>query len=270
MKPIQTDGSDEALVTAIRANLCDFFRLLSRSNATEHFENDRFTRWYAPISYPWFNGVLCSDPPDERDTDFIAETIQYFRAKKVGTFTWWMEPQLTASDWQPALARLSMGFSDDTPGMAIELDKLQNAQSAVNGFEIRVVDDEESLQTWAKTFVKGYGLPSDWESPAFDLWRQLGLDLPIRNYLGYLNGTPVSTSSIFLGGGVAGIYCVSTLPEARGQGLGAALTLQPLLEACEWGYRIGVLQSSKMGFDLYKRLGFRQLCQIEYFYLSLL
>ena len=269
MNQIQTDVSDGALVTAIRSNMCDFFRLLSRSNAAEHFESDRFTRWYAPISHPWFNGVLCSDPPAEPDADFIAETIQYFRTKNVGTFTWWVEPHLTASDWQPALSRHSIGFSDDTPGMAVALDELQNLQPAPHGFEIRIVDDAESLQAWAKTFVKGYGLPPDWESPAFDLWRQLGLDLPMRNYLGYLDGKPVSTASLFLGGAAAGIYCVSTVPEARGQGLGAALTLQPLREARQWGYRIGVLQSSKMGINIYKRLGFRHLCQIEYFYLSL-
>ena len=91
----------------------------------------------------------------------------------------------------------------------------------------------------------------------------------MRNYLGYLNGEPVSTSCVFFGGGAAGIYNVATLPEARGKGLGAAITLQPLLDARQAGYRVGTLQSSDMGFNVYKKLGFRHLCQIENFYLSL-
>jgi predicted acetyltransferase len=62
---------------------------------------------------------------------------------------------------------------------------------------------------------------------------------------------------------------VATLPEARGKGIGAAVTLKPLHNARELGYIIGVLQSSEMGFNVYKRLGFRHLCQIENFYLKL-
>jgi ribosomal protein S18 acetylase RimI-like enzyme len=153
--------------------------------------------------------------------------------------------------------------------MAVNLHELSESIQILDGFEIREVKDEESLRSWANVFVNGYGLPPDWESITFDLWMQLGLDFPFRNYLGYLHGKPVSTSTIFYGGGAAGIYCVATLPEARGKGIGAAITLHPLQAAREKGYRVGVLQSSEMGFNVYKKLGFRHLCQIENFYLSL-
>jgi predicted GNAT family acetyltransferase len=58
---------------------------------------------------------------------------------------------------------------------------------------------------------------------------------------------------------------VATLPEARGNGIGAALTLKPVQDAREMGYRVGTLQSSEMGFNIYKKLGFWHLCQIENF-----
>lgn len=77
MTTIQIDVSAEALVTAIRANMCDFFRHTSRSNPAEHFENEQFTRWYTLLWHPWFNGVLSSDPPMADADPFIAETIRY-------------------------------------------------------------------------------------------------------------------------------------------------------------------------------------------------
>jgi ribosomal protein S18 acetylase RimI-like enzyme len=65
---------------------------------------------------------------------------------------------------------------------------------------------------------------------------------------------------------VAGIYDVATLPEARGRGIGSTLTLVPLLDARRVGYRTGVLQSSEMGYEVYQKMGFQHLCQIENFY----
>jgi ribosomal protein S18 acetylase RimI-like enzyme len=265
MESIQTDTSDPALVTAIRANLCDFFHYLGRRAPEHSFENDRFTRWQTPIAHPWFNGVLSSLPPKETDADFIEDSIQYFRARNIGSFTWWMEPQLQCSDWAPLLSSYGFGFSSDTPGMAMDLQTLAEPRQTVDGLEVRPVSDDESLRIWAHVFTAGYGLPADWEPSVYELERRLGLDLPVRNYLGYWNGKPVATSLLFIGGGVAGIYNVATLREARGNGVGAALTHLPLEDAREMGYRIGVLQSSELGYNVYKKLGFRHLCQIEYF-----
>jgi GNAT superfamily N-acetyltransferase len=132
-----------------------------------------------------------------------------------------------------------------------------------------VVAKLDELRAWAQVFTMGYGLPSGWEPEIYELQLHLGLGFPVRNYIGYLNGVPVSAACLFLGAGVAGIYNVATLPGARGKGIGAAVTLRPLHNAREMGYRIGVLQSSRLGFSVYQKLGFRHLCQIEYFYRAL-
>ena len=141
MNHIQTDVSDEALVTAIRANLCDFFRYLGKSTPETYHQAGTFGRWYTPLAHPWFNGVLSSAPAKEKDDIFIEESIQYFRAKNINMFTWWMDPHLTRSDWEPALSKHGFHFSDDTPGMAIDLQTLDESKGKVDGLEIRAVDD---------------------------------------------------------------------------------------------------------------------------------
>jgi hypothetical protein len=50
---------------------------------------------------------------------------------------------------------------------------------------------------------------------------------------------------------------VGTLPAARRQGIGKAITLQPLLDARARGYRYAILFSSQMGYRVYQQLGFR-------------
>jgi len=58
------------------------------------------------------------------------------------------------------------------------------------------------------------------------------------------------------------IYFVGTIEEARGKMIGTAITLAPLLAAKKAGYKWAILHTSKMGLNLYKRLGFKQYCTV--------
>jgi predicted acetyltransferase len=57
---------------------------------------------------------------------------------------------------------------------------------------------------------------------------------------------------------VASVYGVGTVPDARGRGFGAAITLHPFLDARDQGYHYGVLFATEMGAPVYRRLGFRE------------
>jgi hypothetical protein len=224
MNPVQTNLSEATLVNAIRGNLCDFFRYLAnRLPPGDRFENDRFVRWYTPLLHAWFNGFLCSASPTSDDREIIQATIQYFTERRVETFSCWLEPPLQRSDWETFLSEYSFDFSDGTPGMAVDLHTFPETPAMPDGLEIRAVEDKSMLRAWAHVFTIGYGMPPAWEDMIFDVWDKMGLDFPVRNYLGYLNGEPISTSTVFYSAGVAGIYDVATLPEARGRGLLAPL-----------------------------------------------
>ncbi len=65
--------------------------------------------------------------------------------------------------------------------------------------------------------------------------------------------------------GLAGIYCVATLPEERAEGPAAHLTAEALRRAQRLGYRVGILQSSAPGHSVYLRLGFEDLATVPNF-----
>lgn len=266
MKPILTDFSPIALAHAVKTNLHDFFRYIARATQTESFGDPELTRWHTQAPFPWFNGALASRPATDGDKETVHTAIAWFKARAVTNFTWWLTPTLPRAGWDNLLRAQGFQSSDGPPGMAVDLRALKENGRTRPGFHIALVADEKTLQAWTHTFIFGYGLPPDWEKPLLTMMTSLGLDLPMRNYLGYLDGRPVATSSLFLSTGVAGVQFVATLPEARGQGLGGAMSLAPLLEARQMGYRIGILQSSEMGFPVYRRLGFQQVCQVEHYY----
>lgn len=265
-EPILSDLSTPSLERAIKENLYDFFRFMGRAASTELDEGPGWLRWHTPIAHPWFNGVLCNRPPLEGDLAFVEQTLAFFRSRGTSSLTWWLGPDQHPAQWAPYLQAHGLQFQDSTPGMALALDILPAQERLPAGLEIVVVEDEAALETWMEVFTAGYPIPTEMKAPFFDLLSGMGLGLPLRNYLGYLDGLPVATSNLYLGAGVAGVMFVATLPAARGRGVGAAMTLRPLYEARRLGYHAGILQSSEMGYPVYRRLGFQHLCNIEHFY----
>lgn len=264
MTDILSDLSPSSLATAIKANLYAFFQLLRYSSVATVQDSSHGFRWHTSIPHPWFNGVLSTQPSNEDVAQFVGDTLAYFRSHDVPIFTWWLAPHLEPTTWAQHLLPYGFHYNDHTPGMVIDLAVLP--PPIQHPVTIRRVEYKHTLVEWAYTFIRGFEMPEAAAPIFLEFFNRLGTDLPIRHYLGFLDDEPVAVSTLYLGAGVAGIYNVGTVPAARGQGIGSAMTLTPLSEARDMGYQAGVLQSSEMGYRLYQRLGFQKLCQIDNFY----
>jgi len=148
--------------------------------------------------------------------------------------------------------------------MAVELESMNEDFPESSGFTIKSVNDVETLKDWIQAGTEGFGLKQSTSELLFDIESKLGFGehLPRRSYVGYLNGKPVSCSLLLMTSGVAGLFCVATLPEARRRGIGTLISLAPLKEAREKGCKVGVVHSSKMGYGVYRRLAFEDYCKI--------
>jgi ribosomal protein S18 acetylase RimI-like enzyme len=260
---ILSDLSTLSLTSAVKANLYAFFGKIGVSSAAVVQHHSHGFRWHTQISHPWFNGMLSMRFPAGKADQIIHETVNFFQANHVSSFTWWPALQLETDAWKQHLLAHGFQYDKDTPGMAIDLAALPHPEQPP--LTIQPVADVHTFRLWIDTFVRGYGIPSEMGLGILDLFGSLGVSLPLRHYIGYLHDRPVAASTLFLAAGVAGIYNVATVPEARGKGFGSAMTLAPLYEARAIGYRAGVLQSSEMGYSVYQRLGFQKLCQMDHF-----
>lgn len=77
---------------------------------------------------------------------------------------------------------------------------------------------------------------------------------------------PVGGCTLFLSKWAAGIHDVGVLETERGKGIGSALVSQVLEFARSYDKSHAVLLSTGMGFTMYQRLGFREVCRIGYWY----
>lgn len=256
--------SEPLLSAAIEANIREFLLVLGRLGGGEE-RDDATLQWIiggAPIAY--HNCVVHAHlTPDLVDDAIIAST-QRFRAHKVPG-SWHISPSMYAPDLDQRL--LAHGFTSggSEPGMAADLLKLPRQVPTPSDFTVKQVRTTQDLQIWTQTLAQGFGegeIEANWIG---DMYRAIGFNdhVPWRHYLACWHGKAVATTSLFMSAGVAGIYFVFTVPEARRQGIGAAITLAALQDAQRLGYRVGILGASSMGYPVYQRLGFQQHCSFE-------
>jgi ribosomal protein S18 acetylase RimI-like enzyme len=264
MSEILHDLSAPASVAAIRANLFAWYRYLGRSRGAEFHDSPELTWLITGIPISFVNGVFRTRLQSQHVDAAVKATLAHVRSREVSVFSWWTEPGTQPADLGSRLERHGLRNLGGGPGMAADLLALNEERTAPPELTLERVRDRRALEHWARASIVGFGLPETFVPRWFELFSDLGFELPLRSYVGMLEGEPVATSQLFLGAGVAGIYVVATLPEARRQGIGAALTLAALLDARAMGCRTGILHSSSMGEGVYRRLGFQEYCRVSY------
>lgn len=214
----------------------------------------------------FMNLVVCTDLPQNGADEIIDNALNHFKTLNIRKLSWLAQEGVKASMLKKHLEARGLTFRESFAAeMGLDLTVLPEKTRSNNHLQIIPVEDNETLKKWIHVAAIGFGMHPEVEEVWYGFFAKTVFDHPFRTYLALLNGKPVGTSQLFTSGGVAGIYNVSSIPEARGQGVGTAITLAPLLEARDQGYHIGVLQASSMGYGVYRKIGFDDFGKLSVF-----
>lgn len=262
MPELVEDTSSPALLTALESKMIAFWSAYGRANGSTLESTPNLVWFYTGIQSALFNGVLSA----RLKPNGVKATVDRLQGKideQGAPALWWIGPQAKPENLGSLLQQHDLQPAGEVPGMAVDLALLDNQPEMIPNFTIQKTSDAQMQTLWARIAGVGTGFPD----VATDAMARLEATLTDpqykaqQRYIGSLNGTPVATSALVLDSGVAGIYAVTTIPEARGKGIGTLMTLLPLLEARQLGYGVGVLQASAMGYSIYIRIGFKDVCK---------
>jgi ribosomal protein S18 acetylase RimI-like enzyme len=211
-----------------------------------------------PFPAGYANAALALGPKPPRDPRGLVEGARAFFAGRRRGFTFWTRAHLDAELAQ-ACAGAGLRALSDSPGMWLAA-ALPDAP-APPGTRVALVDDVAGMRDFASVCARAYasvGLP-----PAVCA-RQLAqpehlLAPHVLAVVGYGGGEAQSAALALLSHGIAGLYWVGTVPEGRKRGLGEACTRLVGNAAFARGARALVLQASRDGEPIYRRMGYREI-----------
>jgi GNAT superfamily N-acetyltransferase len=250
------------IATFIEANINDYLLSYTRlRGAVLHADTESVWVEAGQPGAPANSIVWARFQSDQIDQQ-IESVLGHFRARAVPV-VWHVGPTSEPADLGSALLRHGMTFDEEEPGMALDIDQMNDDLAAPPELTIEPVEDEAGLRDWVSVWL--FPAPEKLRQAYFAVRRTLWLEheRPMHCFLGCWQGKPVATSMLYLGKGVAAVHHVVTLPEYRRRGIGSAMTLRVLHEARERGYRVGVLTASPDGSGSYRKIGFREYCSVR-------
>ncbi len=258
MTPLRADAPVAAITAATEANYLAYFTAFTVLPTAMLWQESDYTAFI--INSAPGNTVLratfSADQADRR----IRAVLE--RLATVARRSWWQVlPSTQPPDIGQRLSAAGLVYlpEESRPVMTLDLTRRPDSAPPPAGLAILRVYDAATMADWAQASQAGFAANAANIQPYHDAYSAHGFarESALHHFVGYDHGVPVTSATLLLAGGLAGIYDVSTAPHARGHGLGTAITNACLRAAAERGYALAVLQASAEGEHLYTRLRFR-------------
>ena len=261
------DLSDPALPEAISANFAEEMACLARVLPGAELHDDLEIQWFT-LGSDGFHGVLRAHLSEE-DPEYvnarIDELVEQFRTRNL-KLVWPVNPDTRPANLATYLEGRGFKHFQNNVIMVADIHTLHEGTLPA-GITIREVLDEDLLRTWYTICMRGFETTEAQSHFYYDAYHLLGYGPghPWHHYLSYLNEEPLGVASLLLHGGIAGIFGVATVPEARRRGVATALTRHALQEARAEAYRITALSPSEMAVNVYKNIGFQEHISVPFY-----
>jgi ribosomal protein S18 acetylase RimI-like enzyme len=251
----------------VAANLRESFRVVAQHrSAGELREMDGVSIASAGVTFQMFNSAFLSAPVlSESQLDMrIAQAAVHFAARGQRWSYWicqgWLDTRARRR-LQSVLRKRNLYQAVELPGMLAE--EILPPLRPLPSIDVRRVCDGPVKDAFCAIGSTCFNVPLAWFCEVFDgpgVWKDFAA------YVGYIDGEPVSTAATVLGGGVIGVYNVATLHAYRRAGYGEAVMRHAVEQTRRrHGLSRTILQSTPQGFELYQRMGYRNVTRVAVF-----
>jgi GNAT superfamily N-acetyltransferase len=255
-----------AAAEAVERNFVETWQVIAAAYPDAEIHDADGLTWHAfsgPNEDPRSTSVLRIRLPAGEADAAIDGLLTDLRNRRQGS-VWWTWRGTRPTDVARRLRDRGLEQWPAWPGMAIEMDALppppvhedfgvHPVRSAAEFADVIAVLEPLGMRGIFAGAFERIGARDGWAA-----------SVPVQHFVGRTQeGQPVACATLCTAGGAAGLYAVAVADQVRRRGFGRAISLAALQAGADAGHRFGVLQSSAMGFGVYRAIGLTLVCRLQ-------
>jgi ribosomal protein S18 acetylase RimI-like enzyme len=244
----------------VEANLRAAMRFFGDASGSGRVENlDGTIGMFSGIEYGVFNISLLTRSVTEKDPleRRLAEAAGFFKSRTLRWSFWLCEDLLDpATRRRERLVFTNFGMRpiSHPPGMVAPA--LLPPARVLPAIECRPVTDSQTRAAFCEITSVAFEIPYTVAQTIYS--REQAWHGDYQGFVAFVDGRAVAIVALVAVAGVIGVYSLATLPAFRRRGYGEALLRTAAAGVAErTGLKCMTLQSTEAGYELYKRMGFR-------------
>lgn len=192
-----------------------------------------------------------------------SQMVDYFSLKQAPMALWLWD---FLPNWRSFLNNAPITFAETNLAMHAHLAELDTQAETPPELNLQRVKTPRDIAAFAGVLAGIFGKNAE----AHNVKRYFNLlaatdcytDGTALLYFGSVNGNPVCTGAAFPYRDTVGIYDIATLPGQRNRGYGSAMFSHILRDLKKHFHCLCVLQASPYGAGIYKKAGFKPVCEV--------
>lgn len=244
----------------IEANLRTAMRFFGEASGSGCVESlDGTVAMFSGLDYGVFNISLLTREVAEKDPleRRLAEAGRFFKSRTLRWSFWLCEDLLdpaTRRRERQTFTDFGMRAISHPPGMLATA--LLPPARRLPAIECRPVTDAATRTAFSEITSLSFEIPYMVVKTVYS--REEAWHGDYQGFVGFVDGRAVAIVALVAAAGVIGVYSLATRAEFRRRGYGEALLRAAAAVVSQrTGLQSMVLQSTEAGYELYKRMGFR-------------
>ena len=219
---------------------------------------------FSGLDYGVFNIALLTAPAADGQLDArLREISRYFRERTLRWSFWLCEDMVDAEllrESRQTFLTFGMRSISHPPGMLAAA--LNPPVRPLPAMEMRPVCDDKTRAAFAEITSVCFDIPYLIARAVYT--RDAAWTSGYQGFVGFVRGKPAAIVAMVPAAEAIGIYSLATLPAFRRMGYGEALLRAAAEEMTRrTGLSQFVLQSTEAGYQIYKRMGFRDVTKFS-------